>query len=73
MSPDDFFHDEESRIERYEKRRKQTKNINRLLWVSGILAVLLISFFIFNEDEDTETASKSDDPVIEEESQSGES
>ncbi|MBO8155995.1 MAG: DUF1510 family protein [Bacillaceae bacterium] len=51
MAPDDFFHDEQSRLDRYEKHRKNTRNINRLIMLGVFLAVLLIFLMVYDQEE----------------------
>ncbi|MDV2581070.1 YrrS family protein [Alkalibacillus haloalkaliphilus] len=43
-----------SRSERYEKRRKNTKTMNILIWAFIILFVVLIAFWIFGGDDEVE-------------------
>ena len=55
-----------SRVNRFEKKRKNTKLISTLYSVSGLLVVLLIGLFVFGGDDLEETANEADTGQMEE-------
>ncbi|SET65965.1 Na+ channel auxiliary subunit TipE [Salinibacillus kushneri] len=56
--PNSFF-DDDSRVDRFSKRRKNTKLMNLLIVLAVLLSVFLAFTFIFNDDDEKADSDKS--------------
>ncbi|GAA0483054.1 YrrS family protein [Salinibacillus aidingensis] len=54
------FFDDGSRVDRFSKRRKNTKLMNTLIVLAVLLSVFLVFTFVFNDDEEQANKSESD-------------
>lgn len=52
--PESFFHNE-SRVDKFDKRRKNTKLINFLIGLGAFFAIFLILLIVFGDDDEKET------------------
>ncbi|OZU89892.1 hypothetical protein CIL03_01765 [Virgibacillus indicus] len=53
--------DKNSRLDKFEKRRKNTKNISILLIIGGILIIILLGIWLFGGGNDEENANQPDE------------